>query len=867
MGKGSRNRIEREDGPVLTRKPAKPKKRRVRRPLPKLLLPIVSAVLVVAIAVTAIMFALMNNGTFKRTNILVKSQKSGKYSVNQQTAQVLIWTSVWDQSSQIYNAYSGLADTEFEYCWSQAMSAKYNIHEYIEKYYASTLASLVAACDEGVRAGVEFTKEEQQEAYESMLTSLKSEAYSYYSYLSAEGLTNVSPYYVYYASYPYFGQYLKQTLGNEIKEKDIRRAAIIQAYADKVYSIKQNEFWETTAENIAAEVKANPENYYTTDYLTYSTTDAALAAILSNTTTEDAFKIAVATDSVKHNYVSLYNKYVTEKTAEVNGALAAVQGITTDEELNAALTAQSMTAVAYASDTDALPAEVKAWLFPSDATRAKFDATSVTSEDGLNVYVVVVSDVNEGTVTAAYKQVAYDTMTDENLAKLTNTVLKSLELPVADGAAVYESASEKADAIIAALKAEGADKAAILTANGATDVAGVAAETGTVPEDIRDAVFAEGVESGAVLKVGTQTTVYVVSVTSLTPADETTDVKASADISYVTVEEKMDDVVADLVSSLGSVVPSVSSASFRKPAAVKAAEKLAELNAAEEKASYLQGEGGTAVTDMTAENHTEKSVPDEVSAAVLAEGVAAGAVLSADKTDSTTKYLIYVSEITDSGVNFTYLTVSTYEAGSYTEWLFGTVDLETMTGGAAAGTTFKVDPTQSDSNYHVYLAVGTIKKDTEAVIRGGYVAFGSTAEAEAALEKLSGLTGYALLNALSDLGSDATVSNLIRESAVDGALKTWLFSDTRAANDAAVVKVLSDDGSEETVYVAVFVQKLEAWESTARSNYASDSTADWLDGVVESNGYAVSEKALKKVKNPKQPASDTETTEDTAAEE
>ncbi|MBQ3640215.1 MAG: hypothetical protein II955_06820 [Clostridia bacterium] len=865
MGKGNRNRIGRDDENILARKPAKSKKRRVRRPLPKLLVPIVSAVLVVAIAVAAITVALWNNGTFKRTNILVKSQKSGKYSLNQQAAQVLVWTSVWDQSSQLYNAYSGLAESEFEYCWGQAMNAKYNIREYIGDYYATTLTSLVAACDEGIRTGVEFSKEEQQEAYDSMVSALKSEAYSYYSYLSEAGLSNISPYYVYYTSYPYFGQFLKQTLGNDIKEKDIRRAAVIQAYAGKVYSLKQNEFWETTAENVAAEVKANPEDYYSSEYLTYSTSDAALAAILANTTTAEAFKTAVVTDHVKKNYVALYNKYVTEKTAEVNTTLDAVRGKTTDEELETAMAAQTMAAIVYDdTNADTLPAEVKAWLFPTaeGVSRAKFDATSLTSEDGLKAYVVVVKEVNAdaGSVTAAYKEIAYDVLTDENLTKLTNTVLKSLEL-LPDGVAVYESASEKADAIVAALNAAD-DKATYLAANGATDAADVTAETDTVPASIRDAIFEDDAASGAVLKVGTQTTVYVVYVSSLTTADG--DTPAVAKVSYITVEEKMDDVVSELSDGVKSTLPTTRTASFRKPAAVKAEEQLAKLNAAADKASFLSKAGGIAVTDMTDANHAEKSVPDEVSAAVLADGISAGMTFTANKPDSTVKYVIYVAAVGENGVSFTYLTVSTYEAGSYMEWLFGSVDRETMTGGAAVGTTFKKDPAEGETDYEVYLAVGAIKKDTEAVVRGGYVSFDSESEAETALNSLAGLSGYTLLNRIAELGSDAVSSNLIRSSAVEGELNEWLFSEARTANETAVVKVLSEDGSVKKVYVAAFLQKLDAWESSARSNYASDCAGDWLDGVVAEHGYSVSERALKRVKNPKQPASN-ETTEDTTA--
>lgn len=876
MGKGSRNRIGRDDD-ILVRKPRKAKKHRVHRPLPKWVVPVISAVVAVAIAVTAIMLVLMNNGTFKRTNILVKSQESRKYSINQQTAQVLIWTSVWDQASTLYEyGYYGSDSSKFELCWSQAMTAKYNIHEYIGDYYAQTLTSLVAYCDEGVRAGIEFTKEEQDEAYDSMLTALKSEAYDYYSHLSSEGLSNISAYYVYYASYPYFGQYLKSTLGNDIKEKDIRRAAVIQAYANKVYSLKQNEFWETTAENIAAEVKANPEKYYTTDYLTYSTEDAALADKLSASLTADAFKTAIVSNYVKNNYFNLYNKYVTKKVAEVNTALDAVSGKTTAEDLNEALTAQGMTATEYTAENaeGELTGDahiIAHWLFPEEegaAARKQFDATTLTTSDGLKTYVVVVSAVNEGTVTAAYKEFTYETLTDAELAKLTNTVAKALNISIAEDAAVYdESASEKADAIVKALNAENADKEQILTENGVVvSVDGLTAESdaNTIFPAIRDAVFAEGVKSGDVLKVGSEPTFYVVWIKNFTAAVEANEeagtpaVAASADISYITVEEKMSDVVDDLVDGLDSEIPSESSASFQKSVAVKVAEYLAALNAAEDKANYLLNKGASAVENMTDANHAEKSVPDEVSAAVLAEGVTAGSILTVDKPNSTTKYIIYVSEVTENGVNFDYLTVSTYEAGSYEEWLFGSVDLDTMTGGAAAGTTFTKNPTDGEEHYHVYLATGTMKKDTEKVVRGGYVSFDSQSDAEQALSSLSGLQGYALLNALAELNSNAVTSDQIRESSVEGELKNWLFSDARVANEAAVVTVTTEDEGETSTayYVAVFVQGMEAWESTARTNYASESVGNWIDGVISEKGYAISEKALKRVKNPKVTESD-----------
>lgn len=872
MGKGNRNRIGREESDVLTSRPAKTRKRRTRRPLPKLLFPIVALVLVVAFAVTAITIALVNNGTFKRNNVLIKSQKSGKYSINQQAAQVMIWTMEWDQASQIYQYYSGIANSEFEYCWGRATTAKYNINEYIGDYYAKTLVSLVASCDEGVRSGVTFTKEEEEQAYQSMLSSLKNEAYSYYSFLSSNGLSDVSPYYVYSAGSPYFGQFLKETLGKDIRETDIRRAAVIQAYANKVYVLKQNEYWETDRATAEAEVAKNPERYYTTSYLTYATEDSALAALLAGIHEEDEFRTAIAKDYVKNHYVALYNKYVTGKTATVNDTLTALRGKTTDEELTTALTEQGLTPATYAADDATLTAEQKEWLFAEG--RAQFDAATVTSEDGLTASVIVVSalDSEANTVTAAIKTFTYDTLSEDELTKLTNTVLKELELPIADGAPVYELENDKADAFLEELKAEGADQAALMAGKGATDVADVKEDTETVPQAIRHAVFADGAETGTVKKVssGSENKLYVIYVSSFTaavaadPDNGVAEAPATANISYVEYVTAVDSMVGDLTDSLDSLLPEKSDAAFQKPAEVKAAETVKALNEAADKEDYLSDRGATFVSELTAENKADKGVHDEIAEAVLADGVAKGAVLTVNVPESTGKYIIYVTETAEAGVSFYYLTVSTFEAGSYQEWLFGNVDAATMTGAPAKGETFTVDPTESDKNYHVYLVVDDpLKMDEETVVRGGYLKFDSEESANEALAKLANLTGYKLLNTLADMDTGAVANNMIRESAVSGALKDWLFSAERKENEAAVVKETGEDGVT-TIYVAAFVQSLPAWESSARSNYASESVNSWVEGVVETNGYKVSESALKKVKNPKAPKVAEETTETTA---
>ena len=189
---------------------------------------------------------------------------------------------------------------------------------------------------------------------ENALASMRSKAYSYYEYLQSAGISNIKPAYVYYNSYPYFGQYWNTALGSDVKQKDLEKVAVLQAMADKVLSRKQSEYWDADSASIQKEVSENPENYYSADYLTYSTENAALAGILAGASTEKDFRRAIADQYVEDHYIALYNKYVTEKTAEVNNLLAAVKEKTSVDDLNAALTEQSMTAAEYTSESMAL---------------------------------------------------------------------------------------------------------------------------------------------------------------------------------------------------------------------------------------------------------------------------------------------------------------------------------------------------------------------------------------------------------------------------------------------------------------------------------------------------------------------------------
>lgn len=877
MGKGNRNRTGREES-VFTAKKTGAKK--VRRPLPKLLVPIISLVLAIVVVVVIVIAVMANNGTFKRNNILVKSQ-SGKYDLDQQAATILLWTTVYDQASSNYSLYEqyGIAESYLGtddaswYSYNMAsQAARYERQENL-KSYESLFTAYVALCDKGVNEKISFTKEEKENAYSTLITSLRGEAYNYYSYLSKQGVSNISAYYVYSNNSPYFGYYLKEIFGNDVNEKDLRRAAILQAYANKVYAQEADSYWDADDSEIIAERNKNPESYYSTEYITYTTEHADLAAALAAATNEDEFRSAVVTGYIRNNYVGLYNKYVTKKAADVNSLLTAIQGKSEESELTTALSEKELTAVEYTDESEFANDKVKDWLF--DAERKQFDAATVASSDGLTQTVIVVTkayDAETGKVSAALKDFTYEKLENDDLNKLTNTVLKKLGMTIAEGAPIYETAAELAASIYDQLTADGAEIDAILTANNAVPVSSAEATTETVPADVRSKVFAANVKEGDVLKTEGTSVAYVIVVKKLyaeittepLEGEETGTVvtPARADISYIAVEQGFDDLVIDLAEGIEEDIPSHTTASYQQAAAKKAASILAELNAAEDKEHYFEHQSGAAtVSGVTAEDH--QSLSDELYNALMAETATVGATFLVDVPDSTAKYVVYVTAKGESGVDATYLKVSTYEEGSYQEWLFANVviaDDGTVTGSPAKGESKKIDPEDDETEYKVYLITGDpMKLDMTDVVRGGYLAFtiDETAkeDAESAKKSLEGLTGSALLTALSNLSTTAVTSNALKEDSVTATeLSDWFFSADRAANDVAIIETAKGD----TCYLAIFLKKLPAWESSARSNYSSEQVEEWAEELVKEGGYAISEKALAKVKNEKNPYKTTE---------
>ena len=334
----------------------------------------------------------------------------------------------------------------------------------------------------------------------------------------------------------------------------------------------------------------------------------------------------------------------------------------------------------------------------------------------------------------------------------------------------------------------------------------------------------------------------------------------------------------------------------------KASDKAADLKKALEAegadvAALMQAQNAKTVTGVLSTTPTTK-VPKVVRDAVVAKDVKEGQVLSI--SDSGTYYVARIDKIADGGTDVTYATVksdlyyqiiddittsldkvyptdtaATYKAepkaDSFEAWISEVKEAGKFVSARAENETKFFEKTEKDvTTYNVYMVVknkmatdSPMYLDTETVVGGGYYQYTTEKHAEEAKDALNTLkdkTNVDLLNALSTLGS-TNASNSIRESSVtEKAVKEWLFSADRTANE--VTTVTSEDGK--STYVVAFTEKMTAWESSAKSGYVSEKVDEWRDGLTKD--YTAKEKVLAKFGEPTTTAANTGSAEETTAD-
>jgi hypothetical protein len=151
--------------------------------------------------------------------------------------------------------------------------------------------------------------------------------------------------------------------------------------------------------------------------------------------------------------------------------------------------------------------------------------------------------------------------------------------------------------------------------------------------------------------------------------------------------------------------------------------------------------------------------------------------------------------------------------------------------------------------------------DTTKTVYGAYQQFETEKEAQKALNKLNGKTGFELLDLFTSFKhveevkeyvsgghypgyveiTSPTIGVDLNDSGVsDKNLKEWLFGN-RNAYDTAVIA--AEDGK--SYYLVVFASSEEAWTRSARSGWVDESFTEHMKTLVE--GYTINESAMEKI--------------------
>lgn len=543
MGKGSRNRqlhqMDRWENPA---------KYQEKKKAPKWLGSVIALTLAVVILVGIVASAIFNSGIIKRNRVLFDSQ-TGKYDITQTMATYLAWQeqySTW-YYYWYYCSYYGQEDAtglvkSYTYPDTFAQDlAKISIKETLRDCVDDILESLkiyVAVCDEAYRKGIKLGAEEQK-TIDASINELKNMQVSF--------------------GYTSFEAFLKDNMGNGMKEKDIRAALELVSLYTKYTSMMQVEFEKvSTIDKLIAYRNENPDDYYQIDYLTFAASEESVAQALAACTTAEEFKALVLSNHVENNYKTAFNKFtVTESTNKLLDSIASMTDTESSKALTNKLDELGVDAVAEYKTTDQFIKDNKAigdWLF--NKNRQQYNKTVVPTDDGIYLIVFMSSAANAEKVNARMEFYAFedgqsydgDDNFKENIVKyITESKKDTPTYPTV----TYKKASEKADALKAELTATGAKVADILKANGASEQKGItsaSAASSKLPKAVITAATASTVKAGDTLVTNDGNTYYVVYVSAIT--------EKKYDVSFVTiVGDTYYRIIDELTASLDKVYP------------------------------------------------------------------------------------------------------------------------------------------------------------------------------------------------------------------------------------------------------------------------------------------------------------------------
>ena len=602
MGKGRRNR-ERNLQDRLTSPVAKNLKNKKKSGTPSWLPSAIAILVVVVILLPLIISGVQESGFFPRHRILIESQ-TGDFDVNQQMATFIAWESLYESGLTYYQyiQYGLIQDTSGitsyytadQYAMNMAYAGiKNNLRDSVDGV-VDLLKQYVAVCDLAQKEGVTLTDEEKAQVDEVIAWLNEMRAGTAFTSLD---------------------KFLGYTVGTGIKEKDVRAATEMVLLYNKYVEKKQLALDEKiTLENLIDYREENPEAFYKVDYLTYAVKDKELSEQLKACKTPLDFTNLVIKILFDDNYKPLYNQYTLQvEVSEIlkdklNGKTDAADGSGTAlsdawKELGVEETTE------YSKDDKELNKDLSDWLF--SAKRKQYDSGSIVTEDGIYLASYYSESVSQDKALARVKFYEFkDGVAHEGDDKFMETLFKvftannngSEEKVTYD----YKTASEKANALRDALKAEGADVEKLLKDYAATEVSGATSETTDVPAAIRKNVFADGVKEKDTLLVVDKEVYYVVYVRAI---NKPTDAAATADIAYV---KPTTDIFCSLLDDLQEILDDefsheAKTASFLKEPKEDYQKFLFELKEGEGRVS-ARANGDTIVIESTKDDVTTYSV-------------------------------------------------------------------------------------------------------------------------------------------------------------------------------------------------------------------------------------------------------------------
>ncbi len=568
MGKGSRNRQYRLNEEAIA--PKKKQQAKQKKPMPKWAKSAIALALAFAVLLGVVAFIINDTGIIKRNRVLLESV-SGKYDVTQQMATFIAWQEIYSSAYTYWyycnwgiysddNAKAVIENFEDNPGGYALTVAKYAIEDSLRDSIDDIMENLkiyIAVCDEAVSKAENMTEADWAEVTEATaesLTSLKSQASNYIS----------------------FSAFLKDAMGNGMKEKDIKSALnLINLY--NCYASKMQEDFEaaTTLADIEKYRDENPDEFFKTDYLSYAADSEEFAKQLAACTTADEFKALVVSNYLDANYKTIYNKYTTQVTAknELESLKDSNGKYLTDtangKALTEALDNLGVNAVETfkknGSYTD--KTELKTWLFNSKRVNQDIDVVNTTN----GVYLVVflseeaASSADDASVQARTKFYAFtdgatygeDENFKENIIKhISESIKGGTDLPTVE----YIKAITRASELKTKLTADGANVTEILKGYETTVKTGVAEDddsTSTLPQAVIDIATGSDAKVGSVLTASAGTTAYTIYVTAVDSEKET------VDITFVTFEsDPYYEIIDDLETSLEEVYPETETADF-----------------------------------------------------------------------------------------------------------------------------------------------------------------------------------------------------------------------------------------------------------------------------------------------------------------